>query len=75
MDALCAAAFCNFNQAIDNEVALARGPGPNAVRFMAHPNMQRVRVGVGIDGDGPKPKPFRSACDTAGNLTTVGNKD
>ena len=42
----------DLDQAIDDEIAFGRRRGPDQMRLVAQPHMQRIGVGLGIDRDG-----------------------
>src|SRR5262249_62154343 len=59
----------------DVQVALRRGRGADADRFVREAHVQGVAVGLGMYGDGFDAEFTTGPDDPAGDFTTIGDKD
>ena len=57
--------------ALDAQIALARGRRPDLNRLVGDPDMQRAAIGLRIDGDCGDSEPLRRAHDPDGDLAAI----
>ena len=75
VDGLCAGFACDFQDAIDVEIALCGGRGADAHCFGRQRDVARVTIGFRIDCDARNAHSVERADDAAGNGAAVGDQD
>src|SRR5262245_14466307 len=75
MDALRAGTLGDPDQLVDRQIALARGPGSEAMRLVAEPGVERAGIRIGIDCNRPQPEFSGGARNSTGDLAAVGDQD
>ena len=75
MQCVGAAILRYLHQTLDVKITLERRCGPEAIRFVRHFHMHRIRVRIGIHRDGRDPETLGSAHDPTCDFSAVGDDE